>query len=122
VALVVAALVGTFVAQLDLGQSWRIGVDEGERTELITRRSFSIVRNPIFTWMATYSIGVAVALYSPLALLGAVMMIAGIELQARRVEEPYLLRVHGAVYRRYGQTTGRFVPGVGLLRADAGGR
>ena len=33
------------------------------------------------------------------------------------VEEPYLLRMHGAAYRGYAEGTGRFVPGIGRLRA-----
>ncbi|MFZ0230386.1 MAG: isoprenylcysteine carboxylmethyltransferase family protein, partial [Mycobacterium sp.] len=34
----------------------------------------------------------------------------------RRVEEPYLLATHGAAYRRYTASVGRFIPGVGLIR------
>src|SRR5437667_3994671 len=36
-----------FLAQIDMGASWRVGVDEKERTELVTGGWFSIVRNPI---------------------------------------------------------------------------
>ena len=45
-----AALVGigaTLAAQLSMGDSWRIGVDEHERTELVTRGAFTLARNPI---------------------------------------------------------------------------
>ena len=31
-----------------MGESWRIGVDDHERTELVTRRAFRLARNPIF--------------------------------------------------------------------------
>jgi protein-S-isoprenylcysteine O-methyltransferase Ste14 len=43
-------------------------------------------------------------------------MVASIEVQVRVVEEPYLLRVHGQVYRDYLATVGRFVPRLGLRR------
>ncbi|MFZ3348795.1 MAG: hypothetical protein WA248_27530 [Mycobacterium sp.] len=45
-----------------------------------------------------------------------VLTLAGLELQVRRVEEPYLLAKHGAAYRRYTASVGRFIPGVGLIR------
>jgi len=44
-------LVVTLVAQVAMGRSWRIGVDESERTELITTGPFALVRNPIFSAM-----------------------------------------------------------------------
>jgi protein-S-isoprenylcysteine O-methyltransferase Ste14 len=44
-----------------------------------------------------------------------VAFLAGLEIQVRLVEEPYLIRVHGDAYRTYAARTGRFVPGVGRL-------
>ena len=45
------------------------------------------------------------------------VLIIGLELHVRLVEEPYLLRVHGDAYRRYAARTGRFLPRVGRLKA-----
>jgi protein-S-isoprenylcysteine O-methyltransferase Ste14 len=39
----------TVRAQLDMGESWRIGVDAGEVTALVTTGVFRNVRNPIFS-------------------------------------------------------------------------
>ena len=44
-------LVGTLVAQGAMGQSWRIGVDDSEKTELVITGLFALVRNPIFAAM-----------------------------------------------------------------------
>lgn len=110
-----AAAAGTIKAQLDLGRSWRIGVDHSERTELVTSGLFARVRNPIFTGMAATAIGAAIATASPAALVGAGLVVAGVEAQVRAVEEPYLVRVHGDRYRDYGQRTGRFLPAIGYL-------
>ena len=115
-ALSVAGIVLTFVAQLDMGASWRIGVDPGERTELVTRGVFGLVRNPIFSAMLLASGGLVLLVPNPLSLLALVLLILGLELQVRLVEEPYLAQVHGDPYRRYLVTVGRFVPGVGLRR------
>lgn len=116
VVVLLAAIVGTLRAQLDLGASWRIGVDEDERTELMTGGSFAAVRNPIFTAVAAFALGTALGVPGLLTWLGAAAVIAGIEVQVRAVEEPYLARVHGHAYADYAARVGRFVPGVGTVR------
>lgn len=42
------------------------------------------------------------------------------QIQVRRVEEPYLARVHGVAYETYAGRTGRFLPGIGRLRRRSG--
>jgi protein-S-isoprenylcysteine O-methyltransferase Ste14 len=49
-------------------------------------------------------------------LAGLALLVAALEVQVRGVEEPYLRATHGASYRRYEQTAGRFLPGLGLAR------
>ena len=44
--------------------------------------------------------------------------IAGIQLQVREVEEPYLRRVHGHTYRDYTTRVGRFLPWLGRTRDE----
>lgn len=53
----VAGLAVVLIAQAARGESWRIGVDEDERTELVTRGPFARVRNPVFTGMVAVSAG-----------------------------------------------------------------
>ncbi|UPT65590.1 MAG: hypothetical protein M0D57_13730 [Sphingobacteriales bacterium JAD_PAG50586_3] len=43
-----AALVWVIIAQYQMSTSWRIGIDEANKTELVTKGIFSISRNPIF--------------------------------------------------------------------------
>jgi protein-S-isoprenylcysteine O-methyltransferase Ste14 len=45
-------------------------------------------------------------------------LFAGVEMHVRRIEEPYLARVHGARYLSYGRVVGRFLPRVGRLNHD----
>jgi protein-S-isoprenylcysteine O-methyltransferase Ste14 len=117
VALIAAATMITYRSQLDLGSSWRVGVDEREHTDLVTNGMFSLVRNPIFSGMTAAAIGTAIAVPSPLAWLSAAAVLVGMEIQVRTVEEPYLLRTHGQAYRSYASRTGRFLPAVGRLPA-----
>ncbi|KWX20529.1 protein-S-isoprenylcysteine methyltransferase [Mycolicibacterium wolinskyi] len=106
----VAGITLTLLAQLGLGASWRIGVDETERTELVTTGPFALVRNPIFTALLGTLTGLALMVPNPAAIAGLVIAAAGIELQVRKVEEPYLRRVHGAAYTNYTAAVGRFLP------------
>ena len=116
---IVIAVVGIFAtayAQLDMGDSWRIGVDPSETTTLVRTGVFGWVRNPIFTAMMTFGFGIALVTPNPVAVAGFLLLVATIELQVRTVEEPYLLTVHGDAYRDYLANFGRFVPGVGVNR------
>lgn len=111
----VLGIAATFGAQVAMGESWRIGVEESERTKLVTDGPFGLVRNPIFSAMVPTGIGLALMVPSWLALVGAALLILAIELQVRVVEEPYLARVHGYLYTEYSARVGRFVPGIGRL-------
>ncbi|MEV6593434.1 methyltransferase family protein [Streptomyces acidicola] len=116
-AITVLGIVATLIAQGAMGTSWRVGVDQGERTALVTSGPFSYVRNPIFTAMGITGTGLALMVPSVLALAALAALAVAVELQVRIVEEPYLRAVHGTDYLTYGATTGRFVPRVGQLRS-----
>lgn len=109
-------IAATVYAQLEMGDSWRIGVDEQETTTLVHTGVFGRVRNPIYTAMFAFGLGIALVTPNLVACAGFILLVATIELQVRRVEEPYLLRTHGDAYRAYTASVGRFIPGVGLIR------
>jgi protein-S-isoprenylcysteine O-methyltransferase Ste14 len=117
VVLYAVGLAGVMGAQRAMGASWRLGVAEEERTQLVTRGAFELVRNPIYTTMTATITGLALLVPSVVSLLAVVLLVASLELQTRVVEEPYLLRTHGDAYATYAGRVGRFVPGVGRLRA-----
>jgi protein-S-isoprenylcysteine O-methyltransferase Ste14 len=104
----------TLVSQLAMGESWRIGVDASDRTELVTGGVFGSVRNPIFTAMVVATVGLVFLVPNLVSVAALVVLVAALEVQVRLVEEPYLRVVHGDVYDSYAATVGRFVPHVGL--------
>lgn len=116
-ALFAVGLVATFGAQLAMGTSWRIGVEESERTELVSDGPFAIVRNPIYSAMLPAVAGLVLIAPSVPALAGWILLLLALELQVRVVEESHLLRTHGDAYSSYAARVGRFVPGVGRLRS-----
>ncbi|MFG2004069.1 methyltransferase family protein [Spirillospora sp. NPDC048911] len=113
VALAAAGMAATLAAQMSMGASWRIGVQEDERTELVTSGAFALARNPIFTAMIATAAGLAAMVPNPISLFGLALTVVAIEMQVRAVEEPYLLRAHGATYAVYTARVGRFLPGIG---------
>jgi protein-S-isoprenylcysteine O-methyltransferase Ste14 len=119
VVLVFLGIAITLGSQAAMGRSWRADVDPDATTELVTSGPFRYVRNPVFSGSAVTVVGLAFVVPNVVSLLMLVAFIAGLEIQVRLVEEPYLLRVHGDAYRTYAARTGRFVPGVGRLRGPS---
>ena len=116
IALAMLGIVLTVWAQLDMGDSWRVGVDDSETTALVHTGMFGRVRNPIYTAMLAFDFGIALLTPNFVTITGLILAITALELQVRRVEEPYLLDKHGEAYCDYTASVGRFIPGVGLLR------
>lgn len=119
VVLAVIGILAAFGAQMAMGASWRIGVDQSERTALVTSGPFRWVRNPIFTAVLVTLLGLALMVPNLVALIGWVLALSGIQTQVRLIEEPHLHRVHGEPYDRYAARVGRFLPGLGRLRTLA---
>lgn len=109
----VVGVLATAVAQVQMGASWRIGVNPAERTGLVTSGIFAVVRNPIFTAMLIAAIGFTLMVGNVVALLGLAALIGALEVQVRAVEEPYCGRLTG---RR--SITTRRRPGGSSLRSD----
>ena len=115
VVLYALGLGGIVFSQQWMGRSWRIGVDERERTQLVTGGPFTFVRNPIFTGMIATSVGLGLMVPSVLSIASIVLLIGSLEVQTRLVEEPYLKQVHGEEYTGWASRAGRFLPGLGRL-------
>lgn len=106
----------TLVAQLSMGDSWRIGVDPTERTTLVTEGAFTIARNPVFTAMLVTAAGLSMMIPNLVSITGLLALLLALEVQVRLVEEPFLLSLHGENYRAYADRVGRFLPGLGRRR------
>ncbi|WP_413810478.1 methyltransferase family protein [Streptomyces sp. OE57] len=111
-----AGIAATFAAQTAMGASWRVGVDAGERTELVTAGLFAHVRNPVFTAMTVTAAGLGLMTPNLIAVTALAGVILAVQSQVRAVEEPCLRSVHGAAYATYSSRAGRFLPGIGRRR------
>ena len=112
------ALIGfvvTIVAQLQMRDSWRVGVDSREATPLVATGLFRMVRNPIYSGGLIAAAGFLLMVPNMLSAVAFGILLVGLQIQVRRVEEPYLTRVHRDTYLAYARTVGRFIPGLGRL-------
>jgi protein-S-isoprenylcysteine O-methyltransferase Ste14 len=105
----------TFMAQYAMGESWRIGVDPDERTELVAAGPFRFARNPVFTGMIVAAVGLALTAPTAITVGATLLLVIAIEVQVRAVEEPYL-RTAMSGWSEYASDVGRFVRRVGRIR------
>lgn len=105
----------TFAAQVTMGSNWRVGVDKDESTDLVTTGPFALVRNPIFTAMGITGLGLVLVVPNTVAMAGLLGLVVALQLQVRRIEEPYLARLHDTAWTTYASRVGRFLPRIGTI-------
>lgn len=107
-ALMFFALMWTATAQMQMGKSWRIGIDTENKTELVEKGLFKMSRNPIFLGMRVALLGFFLAL--PNAFTLAAVALAEILMQMQvRLEEEFLTGVHGDQYRDFCSRVRRWI-------------
>ena len=103
-----ASLVWTVVAQYQMGLSWRIGIDQKHRTDLVTSGIFAYSRNPIFLGMR-FSL-LSLVLLRPNVFTVAAAVAADVLIQVQvRLEEHFLAKQHGLKYSEYMRHTRRWL-------------
>jgi protein-S-isoprenylcysteine O-methyltransferase Ste14 len=107
-ALLLFSLVWIVTAQVNMKNSWRIGIDTEMKTELITNGLFSISRNPVFFGMVLSLLGLFLITPNALTLLLLVLLYVLIQIIIR-LEEEFLTREHGQKYLEYKQKVRRFI-------------
>ena len=96
-----------FSAQLR--ESWRVGVHDNQKTELIQSGIYKYIRNPYF--LSYFIMFFGQFLVRPSFVMVALIAIS-IAIFHRMVlkEEAYLLTIHGKEYEEYRYITGRYIP------------
>ncbi len=106
--LLVIAVIWVLIAQIHMQKSWRIGIDEDVKTDLIQTGLFRLSRNPIFLGMRVMLFGLFLVLPSAasLAILSAGDLLIQIQV---RLEEEFLTRTHGQSYLAYQKQVRRWI-------------
>lgn len=105
-------IITTIISQYQMGAEWRIGVDEKEKTALVTHGLYSYVRNPIYSGVILFGLGLLFFIPHVYMLLGLCAGYLSIELHVRNTEEPYLKQLHGSIYENYATKVNRYFPKI----------
>jgi protein-S-isoprenylcysteine O-methyltransferase Ste14 len=90
----------TALSQIQMGASWRIGIDRENRTELVGKGIFTVSRNPIFLGMRVGLLSIFLLIPSAITLLALVLGDVLLQIQVR-LEEEHLRNLHGEAYENY---------------------
>ena len=120
VALTLLGLAVTWVAQGQMGASWRFGPDREAPPPLVTHGIFGVVRNPIYLSMVLASTGMFLLLPDAFSLALWGLTVASLNVLVR-LEEEFLRGVHGEAYEAYLRRVGRFLPRLSSPSRGIGG-
>lgn len=96
------------VSVLRMRDSWRAGIPDGDRTELVTGGIYAVSRNPAFLGFDLMYLGVLLLFCGPLTAAFTIFAVVMLHLQILQ-EERYLTGVFGEPYRRYRRRVGRYL-------------
>ena len=97
-----------FLAQKQMRDSWRIGIDEETKTDLVNTGLFRYSRNPIFLGMILALAGLFMIAPNAVTLIIFLLGYVLIQIQVR-LEEEFLERMHGDVYLDYRKAVRRWI-------------
>ncbi|MCB1160929.1 MAG: isoprenylcysteine carboxylmethyltransferase family protein [Leptospiraceae bacterium] len=106
--LIAIGLIFSTIASLNLGNSWRVGVHEQEKTSLVTTGIYKISRNPYFFFYDIVLIGLSLSSFSMIVTTFSLATIILFHLLILK-EEKYLDSVHGDDYKKYKKETRRYI-------------
>jgi len=89
--------------------SWRAGVPDTDKTELVTDGIFRYSRNPAFLGFDTVYLGVLLMFFNPLLLVVSCFAMLLFHLQIVNVEEDFLMVTFGDDYLAYRKHVNRYI-------------
>lgn len=104
------AAIGVLVfilAMWTMKDSWRAGIPEKDKTELVTAGIYQVSRNPAFLGFDLMYLGLLMAFFNMVHLVFVLYAMIMLHLQILQ-EEQFLSEVFGEKYHLYKQTTGRY--------------
>ena len=96
-------------AQAKMKNSWRVGIDESSKEELITSGLFRLVRNPTYLGLFLLNFGVWIIWPTHLVSYLNIVFVLLFEIQVR-CEEDFLEKLYGEEYLQYKKNSYRYLP------------
>lgn len=94
---------------LTMRDSWRAGVPENDKTELVTRGIYQISRNPAFLGFDLLYVGILMMFFNWVLCVVSAFAIVMYHLQIVNVEEEFLLTAFGDEYLKYKKKVCRYI-------------
>lgn len=98
-----------FAAVLTMRDSWRAGVSETDKTELVTAGIYQISRNPAFLGFDLVYIGILLMFFNWILFAVSVFAAVMFHLQIVNVEEDFLITAFGDSYLEYRKKVNRYL-------------
>lgn len=108
IALIIVGLAIALIAQLQMGNAWRTGIDENVKTELITHGLFKFSRNPIYLGLLISIIGFFLIAPNVISLCCLVLAYPSVEMKIR-FEEEHMEKMHLGEFEKYKKDVGRWI-------------
>ncbi len=96
------------IAQFQMGDSWRIGINHQEKTALVTNSLYQYSRNPIYLGLLTSFLGFFLIVPNVLSLCCLLFSYPSVEIKIR-MEEQYLIEKHGKAFQDYMEKVRRWI-------------
>lgn len=97
------------ISVITMKDSWRAGVSETEKTELITNGIYQISRNPAFLGFDFLYIGILCMFFNWLLFIISLLTMIMFHLQIVNVEEEFLIHAFGDEYIAYMKKVHRYL-------------
>ena len=97
------------LARLNLGSSWRVGLDYNTKDELIKTGFYRYMRNPYFTFLLSFQFIIILISPNAIVIFAFIQSYLLLNLQVRE-EEVFLQEKYGGEYVEYKNRVGRFIP------------
>lgn len=101
-------LIMSFIAQLQMGNSWRLGISSTEKTDLVTKGFYQYSRNPIYLGLFISYLGFFLLMPNSWSLCFFVMSYIAIEVKISH-EEEHMEKLHSKAFLAYKQKVRKWI-------------
>ena len=108
IGIMLLAFVLVSVAQAQMRDSWRIGIDTRTKTNLVTRGLFQYSRNPIYLGILLCLLGLIFVLPCAFTLFLFILVYVLLQIQIR-LEEEHMYNLHNETFRAYQKQVRRWI-------------
>ena len=103
-----SGLILAMIPQSQMGDSWRLGINAGQKTKLITQGLYKYSRNPVYLGLLISYFGFVAMMPNALSIVFLVLSYFALEVKIK-LEENHLESVHLDVFKNYKRSVRRWI-------------